>query len=96
MYKLIFKKRALEEIKDSFLYYEYKQKGLGDKFEKTLNAYLDILEINPLQFRTSYKNFKEVIIQEFPFIIIFYVLKTKKEVIIMSVFHTSKNPTKKY
>jgi plasmid stabilization system protein ParE len=96
MYKLIFKKRAIEEIRDSYIYYELKQKGLGEKFEKTVNTYLDTLEINPTQFRISYKIFREIVIQEFPFIIIYYVLKIKKEVVIMSFFHTSKNPIKKY
>lgn len=96
MFKLILKERAIYEIKTSYIYYETESGGLGGEFEKVLNRYFDILETKPLQFRKSYHNFREIVVKEFPFLIIYMVSELRMEVVVYSIFHTSRNPNKKF
>ncbi|MBS1935209.1 MAG: type II toxin-antitoxin system RelE/ParE family toxin, partial [Bacteroidetes bacterium] len=43
-----------------------------------------------------YKNYREAILSIFPFIVIYRINKKKKIVFIISVFHSKRNPKRKY
>jgi len=96
MYQLLFRDRAVDEMQDAYNWYEEQVTGLGDKFIAVVKNNIDIILRNPKSFKTSYKNFKEVFIRKFPFIIVYYIDDSKRAVVIMSVFHSSRNPKRKY
>lgn len=82
------------EINDSISFYENQKLGLGKQFLSYLKGYFKILITNPKLF--AIKNepyFRELPLVKFPFVIIFEIYQD--EVIIHSVFHTSRNHTKK-
>jgi hypothetical protein len=93
IYELLIKEEASFEIVESYLYYESKSKGLGDKFEIQLEIYFDRIVQFPFQFEIKRKPYREAFIKKFPFIIIFEVIENK--VVVYSVFNTSRNPSKK-
>ncbi len=47
MYSLILLDEAKQEWLDSALYYEFKQKGLGERFSKTVETHLELISKAP-------------------------------------------------
>jgi plasmid stabilization system protein ParE len=95
-YSSILSTRAQKEIATSWEWYEERQQGLGDRFLESVLTRVREIEKTPNRYQTKYKSYKEVPIPTFPFIIIYKVAKKQKSIRIVSVFHTSKNPKKKY
>jgi plasmid stabilization system protein ParE len=95
-YSSIISTRAQKEIAVSWEWYEERQQGLGDRFVKEIVARLRDIEKNPDKYPTRYKSYKEASLPIFPFILIYRVAKGKKTIRLLSVFHTSRNPKKKY
>lgn len=91
-YELILQEEASLEILEAYIYYENAQKGLGEKFMKNLDKYLRRIQNNPKHFQLK-KNYREAFIQKFPYLIVFDIIDYK--IIVLSVFNTHQNPTKK-
>ncbi|REC42731.1 MULTISPECIES: type II toxin-antitoxin system RelE/ParE family toxin [Chryseobacterium] len=92
IYELIIQEEASLEILEAYIYYENAQKGLGEKFMKQLNKYFVRIQDHPKHFEIK-KNYREAFVQIFPYLIIFDIIDNK--IIILSVFNTHQNPTKK-
>ncbi len=88
--------RAQKEIIEAWEWYEERQEGLGDRFIKELTRRIHLIEQNPDRYPTRYKSYKETPVPVFPFLIIYRLNRKKKLVRIVSVFHTSLNPKKKF
>jgi len=94
VFKLKILKLAETEINESINFYESRRAGLGKRYLGYLKAYFKILQTHPELFeikRPPY--YRELPLKKFPFVIIYEIYQ--KEILIHSVFHTSKNPTKK-
>ncbi len=92
IYELIIQEEASLEILEAYIYYENAQKGLGEKFMKELNKYFLRIQSHPKHFEIK-KNYREAFVQKFPYLIIFDIIDHK--IIVLSVFNTHQNPTKK-
>lgn len=88
--------RAISETKEAYTWYESQSNGLGERFLTVLEKYQNSILSNPELYKKSYKNFREIYLNSFPFLLVYYWNKEKKEIIIISVFHCSRNPKKKY
>jgi plasmid stabilization system protein ParE len=95
-YHAIFSSRAQKEVVESWNWYEDRQIGLGDRFVKELTERIRIIEQTPSRHPTKYKSYKETQVPVFPFLIIYRINKKKKIIRIVSIFHTYRNPEKKY
>lgn len=94
VFKVVISRLAESEIEQTIDYYENKRIGLGKDFLVYFKGYLKILKTNPELFSIKKTPFyRELPLKKFPFVIIYEVFQN--EVIIYSVFHTSRNPTKK-
>lgn len=96
IYTSILSIRAHKEITQSWQWYEERQQNLGDRFVKEVINKIHLIEQNPERYPTRYKSYKESPISIFPFVIIYRLNRKKKSVRIVSVFHTSLSPSKKY
>lgn len=96
VYTSIFSSRAYKEITQSWNWYEDRQQDLGDRFLKEVISQIRIIEHSPDRFPTRFKFYKESSVPVFPFLIIYRIDKKKKLVRIVSIFHTSRNPKRKY
>jgi hypothetical protein len=74
-------------------YYEECKTGLGERFLNTLEDYLDIVLKNPQHYQIKRKPYREALIKDFPYLIIFEIEADK--VIVYAVFNTWRNPDKK-
>lgn len=92
-YNLIIKEEANQEIIDSYLYYENKSIGLGEKFLENLEIYFDRIQKYPKHYQIKRKPYREVFVKNFPFLIIYEILEYS--IVVYAVFYTSRNSKNK-
>ncbi len=94
VFKIFISRLAESEIVETIEFYESRRGGLGKQFLDYFKGYLKILKTNPELFSIKKPPFyRELALKKFPFVIVYEIFQN--EVIIYSVFHTSRNPTKK-
>jgi len=96
VYSFVIKEEAAKELTDAFLWYEEQQDGLGIIFRTKILAKLNKVCANPLHYKSSYKKFHEALIDTFPFLIVYIIDDKQLRIIVMAIFHTSRNPIKKF
>ncbi|MFN8282317.1 MAG: type II toxin-antitoxin system RelE/ParE family toxin [Chitinophagales bacterium] len=94
IYTIVLLERAIAESNEAYHYYEEQQKGLGLKFEEALYKAIFYIQRNPEHFRVVKNKIRQLLIPKFPYLIIYRIVKDK--IYIQSVFHTSRNPKKKF
>ncbi|TCD29738.1 type II toxin-antitoxin system RelE/ParE family toxin [Pedobacter psychrodurus] len=94
MYTIQIKPIAIQMAKDAYDWYEEQKVGLGDLFLAELSRCYSKLEKNPLFYQKLKKNYRHLVLNKFPYVLIFEV--NENEIIIFAVFHTAKNPKLKF
>lgn len=87
--------KAKKELSEAFLWYEDKQTGLGGRFANEIFTKLSEIENNPDRHPIKIKNLREVKIAVFPYLIIYRINKSTKQLIVVSIFHVKRNPLRK-
>ncbi len=87
--------KAQLEILDAWEWYEDKQSGLGDRFKNEVYKKIKAIQKNPLHYPLKGK-YREAQIDIFPFLIVFKYDKNGSKIFVLSVFHMSRHPKKKY
>lgn len=86
--------RLLPEAKDEFDvavdWYE-KHAGLGSEFIKQARQVLDRIAAMPRIHGIVYQDVRKALVKRFPYIVLYREEPT--EIIVIAVFHTSRNPT---
>ncbi len=95
-FSAILSNRAQKEIHQAWDWYEDRQPGLGDRFLKEVINRLRQIEQYPERYPNRYKSYQETSVPIFPFLIIYRLNSRKRIVRVVSVFHTSLSPRKKY
>jgi plasmid stabilization system protein ParE len=80
--------------KKAYKWYEKQQAGLGDSFLFELEHCYDKIESSPLLCAKIHNDYRHAILRTFPYVIVFEIIKN--EVVVYTVFHTSRNPRKKF
>lgn len=80
--------------KEAYDWYELQQLGLGSTFMDELESCYNRLEAWPNAYSKINKNFRQIILKTFPYVLVFEIIK--HDVIIYAVFHTSRSPRKKF
>lgn len=83
---------ALEDIRQAYLWYEEEKPGLGKILEDYLSKAIEDIKKNPLKIQKRYNSIRVYFLRKFPFGIHFSI--EQKEILILAVFHTSKDPQK--
>ena len=82
---------AEQEFDDSIAYYESERDGLGQEFRATIEQLFQRIADNPELFpKVQGEVHRAVVIRRFPFVIHFLV--EPERIVILSVFHASRNP----
>jgi plasmid stabilization system protein ParE len=95
-YKIELLPRARREMLEAWDWYDDRWTGLGDRFVREVEKRLEQIEKTPDRYAERKKGFRETKVKVFPYLIIYRIHKRKKIVAISSIFHTSRNPKKKY
>lgn len=94
-YLLEIRDKALEEIDESYEYYEEQKIGLGDYFTSDVFKTIRYIQKFPLHFNTFNKNYRQAKTEKFSFLVVNELEEENGIIIIVSIFHTSRNPEKK-
>ena len=95
-YRTEFLLKARTEILEAWAWYEDKQSGLGDKFKQSVYSSIRLIEQHPERYAVKEKDYRELLIKTFPYLIVYRIHKRKKVIAIVAVFHARLNPKKKH
>lgn len=96
MNTVILTKEADKEYSESAIWYEEQSIGLGDRFIITIQKKLELIQHNPERYPKRKEGLREAVVKVFPFVIIYSFNKKESLIVVSSIFHTKRNPTKKY
>ncbi|HVS90542.1 MAG TPA: type II toxin-antitoxin system RelE/ParE family toxin [Mucilaginibacter sp.] len=84
---------ATADLQEAFDWYEEQSQGLGERFIREVDTYLDLIGKNPFQFAIQFSGkYRFALLDRFPFRIVYRIDEDKNRVYIVSVFHTSRDP----
>lgn len=85
------------DFEEGYIWYEEKQKGLGERFINAVTEKIKQIIQNPEAYGSkSNKSIREAEVDKFPYLVVYKINKRKKEIYINSIHHTRKHPSKKY
>ena len=96
MNTVIITKEADKEYSDSAIWYEEQSNGLGERFILTIQKKLELIQHNPESYPKKKDGLREAVVKIFPFVIIYSFHKKENLILVSSIFHTRRNPRKKY
>ena len=88
--------KAYKEYYNAYEWYEKKLAGLGDRFEDSLARQIGFISRNPLIYASKKLDTREAKIEDFPYLVVYKIIRAEKVILITSIFHTSRSPRKKY
>lgn len=86
---------ARDELKEAILYYEDAQTGLGDRFNRAVDAVIEAIAQSPSRFakyegNSTRREYRRALLSGFPYLIVYQV---RSELIrIVAVAHSSRAP----
>jgi plasmid stabilization system protein ParE len=86
----VLRRVAEKEFDDSIAFYERQREGLGREFRAIVEDHFQQIVQHPEWFTKVRGEVRRAVVRRFPFVIHFLVEKNR--IVIMSVFHTSRNP----
>jgi plasmid stabilization system protein ParE len=87
---LVLRRVAEQEFDDSIAWYEREREGLGQEFRAAIEKYFQRIAANPDWFPKVRGEVRRAVVRRFPFVIHFLI--EKERIVILSVFHTSREP----
>ncbi len=95
-YLIVYQPRAFKEYEVAAAWYKERSIQAAENFEAAINKKINILRLSPSRYRKTYKEFREIKLDKYPFNIIYLVDEIDGKVIVSSIYHTKRNPAKKY
>ena len=93
-YRLTVIETAREDISDAFEWYNMQSEfAAAYLIERLEEAFKHIAE-TPLIYQKVHREFRQIILKPFPYVLLYYV--KKEEVVVFRLWHTSRNPQKKF
>jgi len=84
---------ATDDLQDAFDWYEEQVIGLGERFVREVDDYLELISKNPYQFAVQFSGkYRFALLKHFPFRIVYRIDEKNGRIYISSIFHTSRNP----
>ncbi|QEL13967.1 type II toxin-antitoxin system RelE/ParE family toxin [Limnoglobus roseus] len=82
---------AEDELQEGYDFFENQRLGLGDDFVAEVEGVFRRISVSPKLHAIVYKDVRKAVVPQFPYCV--YYLAEPKEVAIVSVFHTSRDPS---
>lgn len=92
--KEVFSIQAENELEDALYFYDLISTKIGDNFLYQINDSITSILLNPETYKLEFEIYRQAVVKKFPFVIIY--TKIDNIILISAIFHTSKNPNKKF
>jgi plasmid stabilization system protein ParE len=96
IYQYLLLERAQHEYNKSAEWYSERSLQATENFIAEIKNFINLICQNPFRYPKKHKHFREVKLKKFPFIIVYFINDATEQIIITSIFHTSRNPRIKY
>jgi plasmid stabilization system protein ParE len=96
MFTVIFHPAAKQDFLEAYLWYEERSPGLGDRFSRVIEGQIRSISQNPEHYPIKRSQYRESKTDIFPYLIVYKVYHDTGIIYIISVYHTSRKPGKKY
>lgn len=88
--RLVIREIAAQEFRDAAAWYEAQRRGLGSKFVRQVRKAFNAIQRAPKHFPKIHPNFRRSLVKPYNYSVHFY--ETDNEIVVVSVFHGSRNP----
>jgi toxin ParE1/3/4 len=78
------------ELKEALAWYDDRRAELGERFARAIDATVDAIRENPLQFPVLYKGRRRAGVRRFPYGIFFEVQENR--ILVIACFHAFRDP----
>ncbi len=86
-----------KDYAEAYEWYEDRSTGLGDRFLIAVREKIEKIAAHSEVYSSKGRNkYREAIVENFPFIIVFKIYRRKQEIFISSIHHAKKHPKSKY
>lgn len=92
--KEVFSIQAENELEDALYFYDLISTKIGNHFINQINECIESIILNPESYKLEFEIYRQAVVKKFPFVIIY--TKIDNIILISAIFHTSKNPNKKF
>ncbi|MDP9048844.1 MAG: type II toxin-antitoxin system RelE/ParE family toxin [Bacteroidota bacterium] len=93
MFRIELFETAAADLQEAYDWYEEQSIGLGERFIREVDDYLDFIGENPYQFPIQFSGrYHFALLRHFPFRIVYRIDTNLKSVYVSAVFHTSRDP----
>ena len=89
-YRLLVRRRAKADVRVAARWYEIQRPGLGREFVAEVDAALNHVGENPLQYQVLHREARRAIVHRFPYAV-FYRIEASK-IVILCVSHLHRDP----
>jgi plasmid stabilization system protein ParE len=97
IFPIVLHEAAHHEFMAALEWYEQKQVGLGNAFMLCVEKRLQQIASHPTFYsRKQHIKFREVRIERFPYTIVYDYQPRKKQIVVLAIYHSKRNPRKKY
>lgn len=93
-YSISIAEAAENDVREAFLWYADQKESLGIRFEQHVSKAVDSIQRNPLKTQIRYGNTRVFFLKKFPYGIHFRLNQDQKSILIIAVFHTSRDSAK--
>lgn len=96
VFTITLRKRAVKEYLEAIIWYRERSLQAAENFVRAEDVAFTNVTVHPLNYGNTYKQFREIKVQKFPYAIVYFIDNKKNEVVITTVFHYKRNPKMKF
>ena len=90
-YRLVVRRQAKADIREAARWYERQRVGLGRAFVQQVNALLDRVRLNPMQYQIVHREVRQAIPRRFPYGVFYRI--DGSEVVVFAVVDLHRDPS---
>jgi plasmid stabilization system protein ParE len=90
-YRLVLRRQAKADIREAARWYERQRVGLGRAFVQQVNALLDRVRLNPMQYQIVHREVRRAIPRRFPYGVFYRI--DGSEVVVFAVVDLHRDPS---
>lgn len=92
IYKIVNKPEVKIDLLEAIQYYKNINSDLAKQFLNRIKEAQFYLSENPDSFQIKYKNVRTLYLRQFPYTIHFIIESPKKQIVILAIIHSYRNP----
>jgi len=96
MYQHLLEPKAQTEYEESIEFYAERSEQATLNFIEIVEQTIEQICNKPYANKKKHKNFYEIILEKYPFTIIYAIEEEIKLIVVISIYHHSRNPKYKY